>query len=329
MQSANGATGYFNQCNEILVSVTTTGAEGEVSGRIVARAWVDNIQPTQYVRRHYEIVPAENAEGAEGRVTLYFSQEDFDAFNTVSTTMFLPPLGNVANLLIEKRGGESSDGTGHPNTYPGAVETISDDDVVWNEEAQRWEISFDVNGFSGFFVKTTTSPLPVRWISFEGDTEKNRLATLYWKAEETNTNYYEIEKSFDGRSFYGIAQVPAAGHGIATYYFTDPQRLNGMAYYRIRQVDIDGTFSYSSIISLINPGRSVVSAYPNPIRDQLTLETTGQNIGTIFSLVNLLGVEVRKIKLTDEKTVIGLSDLVPGIYLLRRDQNTVLKLIKD
>jgi minor extracellular serine protease Vpr len=95
---------------------------------------------------------------------LYFSQQEFNDFNAVnSTDLPTSPSDNsgISNVLIEKRGGTSNNGSGLPNTYTGTVSTINptDTDVLWNTAQSRWEITFDVTGFSGFFLKTTSGNL--------------------------------------------------------------------------------------------------------------------------------------------------------------------------
>lgn len=84
-----------------------------------------------------EITPADENEAAAGtgKVTLYFAQEDFDAFNLINPAATLPD-----NLLIKKRSGTSTGDTGLPSTYPGSPENLSDVETVWNSSAQRWRL---------------------------------------------------------------------------------------------------------------------------------------------------------------------------------------------
>jgi hypothetical protein len=115
--------------------------------------------------------------------------------------------GGIARLLIEKRGGESASGTGHPGSYLVDIQTIDDLGVAWNSEAERWEVTFQTTGFSGFFVKITDNPLPVRWISFEGRLNDQQNAQLQWKVYEQDVSYYEIERSGNARDFTKVMRV--------------------------------------------------------------------------------------------------------------------------
>ena len=137
---------------------------GTISGNTTAKLFFESAQPTNFVSRHYEIMPASNGNTATGSVTLYFTQAEFNAFNAVNS-LKLPtgPSDNdgITNLLIESRLGTGSNSTGLPSTYSGSVQTINpaDADVVWSSVANRWEITFNTTGFGGFFLKTTTSSL--------------------------------------------------------------------------------------------------------------------------------------------------------------------------
>ncbi len=115
-----------------------------------------------FVQRHYQITPATGAATATARVTLYFTQAEFDAFNAhAGATLKLPlnagDAGGKANVRIGKYPGNSSDNSGLPATYTGAAEVIDPDDaaIVFNATDNRWEISFDVDGFSGFILQTS------------------------------------------------------------------------------------------------------------------------------------------------------------------------------
>jgi len=111
-----------------------------------------------FVRRHYEITPLQNASTAKATITLYFTQQDFTEFNAYRPDDNNLPTGpddaiGKANLRVYKYGGNSV-GSHHPVDYADAGIEINPDDnnIVWNSVEELWEVSFDVTGFSGFFV---------------------------------------------------------------------------------------------------------------------------------------------------------------------------------
>ncbi|MGJ7033618.1 RCC1 domain-containing protein [Niabella hirudinis] len=195
--------------------------QGAAAGPVTAKVWVAASQPAQYVKRHYEIAPAT---AAGGRVTLYFTNQEFKDFNSQNPALLLPDADDPAtitarkaNLMIEKRSGTSSDGSGRPASYAGAIETINpnDADIVWNSTANYWELHFDVTDFSGFFVKTITSVLPVRFGATTAVLKDNQLHINWTTLSETNSSHFEIEASEDGQTFTKIATVSsrtADGH---------------------------------------------------------------------------------------------------------------------
>lgn len=100
-------------------------------------------------------------------------------------------------------------------------------------------------------LKITGTPLPVNLISFSG-VRNNGNDHLFWTtAAEKNTRQFEIEYNADASSFKNISIIPAAGNSTVTqrYNFTH-QNINSDAWYRLKIVDMDGSFSYSNIIKL-------------------------------------------------------------------------------
>jgi hypothetical protein len=134
--------------------------------RSVVDASVQTYNGTPYVQRHYDVVPATNAGTAKAIVTLYFTQQEFDNYNAhPGHGPDLPknPADetNKANLRIYQFHGEST--TFIPGSYSGLGVIINPDDakIVWNSSAACWEVTFDVNGFSGFFAASVGFIKPV------------------------------------------------------------------------------------------------------------------------------------------------------------------------
>ena len=129
---------------------------------------------------------------------------------------------------------------------------------------------------SGTSILTSTrtgppvpAPLPVELVSFTGKLDKLNISVLQWAtATERNTAYFGLERSFNGVTFSEIGQVAAAGSSTQrlSYEWSDPQHVTKLTYYRLRQVDRDGTVAYSSMVSLapIYPIIQLIEVYPNP-----------------------------------------------------------------
>ncbi len=208
---------YFEKDCRLICGVRQTNNYGTgtqaMGNSITTRVWVDD-RIGYSVKRHYQITPAFNATTTTGSVSLYFTQEEFDEFNAVATNLKKLPTGpgdaaGRANLLVEKRSGVSADGSGSPASYPGAAENINpaDADIIWDAGNRRWEVRFNVTGFSGFWVKTTDRPLPVTFGSIAARLQGGSLWVDFTSEKETNNHHYEIEASTDGKTFKKIGEL--------------------------------------------------------------------------------------------------------------------------
>ncbi|MBL7728201.1 MAG: hypothetical protein JNM68_10960, partial [Dinghuibacter sp.] len=153
---------FRNGCEAIAHVNPAPYSNTSIFGQVTVSVWFENTQPAQFVKRHYEILPPVEIESREGAVTLFFTQAEFDAFNAVNTVK-LPTNPNdaagKANLRITKRDSASSDGSGLPHTYAGNFGCIDppDNGIVWDSIQKRWELSFRVTGFGGFWVGTSNT----------------------------------------------------------------------------------------------------------------------------------------------------------------------------
>jgi hypothetical protein len=114
-------------------------------------------------------------------------------------------------------------------------------------------------------------PLPIELISFTGKPEDNAVLLQWITASEINNNYFTLERSVDGLSFETIAIIASKAEfgnssSLLQYSFPDMNPVNGLAYYRLKQTDFDGTFSHSDLIA-IQPEISEAidfKLFPNP-----------------------------------------------------------------
>jgi uncharacterized protein affecting Mg2+/Co2+ transport len=334
----------------IIATVASQGAS-PVTGDITAKAWIETGVPTfggdPFVARHYEITPQQNAASATGRVTLYFSQEEFNAFNAApSSTLDLPSNADdgagKANLRIGKYSGTSNNGTGLPGSYPSIASTIidpADSDIIWNDTFKRWEVTFDTEGFSGFVVQTSTVPLPVRLVSFTAKTEGNSISLKWQIADAVNVSHFEVERSNDAKGFEYVGKVNFV-EGTENYAFTDGQPLSGtdgQTYYRLKMVDADGTYAYSKVANVRFDHANIAYVYPNPSKDHFTVLLPEFNGKTgVLKLVNASGETVLSEPFTvvnDEVSMdLKRSRLAEGIYTIRLDlgkETRQFKLVKS
>lgn len=334
VQSTQNTNTIYGGCGDLIALVNTTN--GTASGSTTAKVWIETTQPAQFVRRHYEIEPNTNGSAT---VTLYFTQADFDAFNAVNTTK-LPtgPTDNTgkANLYIEKRGGTSNNNTGMPGTYSGTITTIQPTlgNIVWNASQSRWEITFAVSSFSGFFVKSTSTTLPLTLLNFSGNKQSNGAVSLQWQtANEENLHQFQVQLGTAPGSFTTIGSVtPDNSTGPNTYTYTDNTPwTTGTRYYRLATVENDGLITYSTIVAFGNTnGNSQVTVYPNPARDMVTIVADDPSVLHLTALLcDVTGRVVRKLQLDNQYTQVNIAGLNPGIYILSFANGSSIRILKQ
>jgi hypothetical protein len=328
---------FFNAC--ALISKIVPSGASAVSGNVTSRVWIESGVPVYvgqpFVARHYQITPATNAATATGTITLYFTQAEFDAFNAApGSTLNLPtgPTDNVGknNLRIGKYSGSSNDGTGLPGSYTSGAIVIdpADANIVWNATGNRWEITFDVTGFSGFIVQTFAGVLPVNLTSFTARVNNNNVQ-VQWKTEaEMNNDYFEVERSNDGHTFTAIGKVSGNnGNGVQHYSLIDNNAalLNiPQVYYRLKIVSTTGETEYSNIITLPlqTPASPIVNVTPNPFTSQLKVTVQmpeAARVAIRLSDINGQVLKTEYVSAPKGRSIIpvpGVANLVQGIYIL-------------
>lgn len=306
-----------------------------VSGPTTVKLWIESSQPANYVERHYEITPLNNAATASGKITLFFTQAEFDAFNAVNSDKLPTSASDAqgkANLRIHKYSGASSDGSGLPSSYTNGSVLLdpADDDIVWNSVASRWEVSFSVTGFSGFFVETVGTLLPLHWLSITGKLNGNNQPEINWSVEETNVAEYVVEKTTDRMNYTAIGTEAGKGNGRNNYSYTEPAALQGIAYYRIKQIDADGKASYSSSIRLSETSQaSFLTIYPNPVRDAVSISVAPDMMRSKLQLMDVSGRVLKELMITNTAFTLDMSDLSAGVYFLKSANGQRQKLVKE
>ena len=167
-------------------------------------------------------------------------------------------------------------------------------------------------------------PLPVELVAFVAEAQ-GQAARLNWStASEKNSARFEVERSAAGRRFGRIGEVAAQGSSTTAvaYSYLDREAVQVavLVYYRLRQVDQDGTFSYSPVRSVaFKQLAPAFDLYPNPALAAITLDLTRVPAGTFhLTVVDGLGRTVRQLEVMGATTrTLDLSELAIGTYLVR------------
>ncbi len=185
----------------------------------------------------------------------------------------------------------------------------------------------DLTGFSDFTAGLTAAPLPVQLVSFTATAQGSTAVRLAWAtASELNSARFEVERSLDGVAFSQIGQVAAAGNSPTahTYGLTDATLPGtGILYYRLRQVDFNGTATYSPVRSITMPYSALeLALYPNPTHTAATL--AGAKAGATVQVFDALGrlVYATTAEATGTAALALPAGLPTGVYLVRSGSQT-------
>lgn len=221
-----------------------------------------------------------------GRWSLYEPRDFYVRTNIVAAEYFIdtdPGVGNAIPLPV----GALSDTISFTATIPTGILSVDTHFVFIRTK--------DIKGLWSLYEPRqfiiSDNPLPVVWLSFDGE-RKDDDALLTWvTASEINCSRFEVERMFSGTShtneYIKIGEVSGNGNTNVQheYHFTDYNvNHKGICYYRIKQIDFNGDYIYSRVVSVnFNSMEPVIKLYPNPSSEYFTLDVAG-NSSDILSL---------------------------------------------
>jgi hypothetical protein len=171
-------------------------------------------------------------------------------------------------------------------------------------------------------VSNAGAPLPVTLVSFTAQPQGADALLRWATASEKNNDRFEVESSPDGRTFRRIGLVP--GHGTSTqlhtYQLVDPAIARygaSLVYYRLRQVDVDGTATYSPVRTVAVPLAASLALFPNPTRAAATL--VGASPGVAVGVYDAVGRRVlaATADATGTAALALPAGLAAGVYVVR------------
>jgi hypothetical protein len=160
-------------------------------------------------------------------------------------------------------------------------------------------------------------PLPVSFLGFEAKKLANSIQLTWKVAGEENLLRYEVERSEDGHNFTTIGSVTRSGKD--TYTYSDVNNSD-LAYYRIRNIEKDGSYKFSSIARVAN-GKTemVLKSFPQPVQNDFTLQHSTVTGRAFIHICTVDGHIVRSVipATGSIQTTLNVSGLQAGIYMLR------------
>ena len=329
-------------CNLIAKVLPSGGAA--VAGKIKTCATLDvtqqyfNAQP--YVQRHYDIEPSVSPSTATGTITLYFTDAEFDLYNTTNPVWpKLPTVANggngspyLGNVKVTQFHGVGSTNPTKPGFYPGTTALITPVTTFYN--GSFWELTFNVTGFSGFYVHTNVynAPLPVV-VNYLTGRRQGSNHLLNWKVTCATSPRatMTLERGADARNYTGIYTITAdAARCNQPFDYTDANPLTGMNYYRLKIVDVDGKVTYSTTVALLNAvkGFDIVSIAPNPVvADNFKLNVASAQSSKME--LTIFDMQGRLVNRQSISVIAGYNSLPINVASLQAGTYTIQAIIAD
>lgn len=234
------------------------------------------------------------------------------------------------------------------NSNSGTVDNLTDlrvsrwDGSAWSDAGQASTtgtttdgtiLSNSVSSFSPFNLGSSSAnnPLPITLVKFTA-TPEGKVVKLNWTtASEINNDYFTIERTRDNSSFDIVTTADGAGNSTSSlsYSATDEKPLSGTSYYRLKQTDFDGNFTYSQLVAVtFAPTKfELISIKPNPINDLTTVSFNADaNDIVSIKIYNTSGQQVFvQEKLTQDgvnQFILNVSEYKKGMYFLHLENSS-------
>ncbi|OQP62041.1 hypothetical protein A3860_29235 [Niastella vici] len=168
-----------------------------------------------------------------------------------------------------------------------------------------------------------TGTLPVTWLYFNATQKSDKVVLTWGTSAEINSEYFIVERSENGAAFSEAGRVAASGNhnGSANYSFTDAVPVQQKWFYRLKQTDKDGVYSFSKIVT-VQPGeQEVARLQPNPVQTNFRVQLPDNSAPAILVIYNAAGIQVHKQTISNGQTV-NAQSLTAGMYYLQVQQGS-------
>lgn len=265
---------------------------------------------------HYDITPT-GGSGYNYGISLIADSAQFGTVAGTNNTRIARYTGTNWNLIAAS----------NASAITGTMQTVSANQSVF-----------------GIFTGTDalSNPLPVTFTSLAANKQKNDVIVSWITATEINNKGFEVERSVDGKMFKFAGFVKGAGNSnkTQTYRLSDANAFGlsnaSVLYYRLKQVDFDGQFSYSEMVSVGDDValNNEVSVYPNPFANEFTITLNTSNSG--MASIDIMNIQGKVVSTKIVSVVAGLNNfpitenasLQAGVYFVRTTLNGEVKTMK-
>lgn len=333
-------------------SNNSNGTPGGKGGGIVFINAGGNITGTGIIQSNGESVPttgtAGNGDGCGGG-------------GGGGTIIVYTKNATISNLTINAVGGQGGNHAIAAVNYPetegpggsgggGYIALTSSSNITYNVVAgaagssnSTLYANFTANGATrgGAGISNGTAPtnpysgtntLPVELLNFNGKIIDTGIELNWATASEINNDYFELERSSNGKDFERLAEVDGGGttHTLQRYTYIDKRPYNGVNYYRLKQVDTDGKFENFGPVSVNNTAKLGVAlkidqVFPNPIVSNAEMAITSSKSGELrLTIISMNGEIIEKENFevssgSNSLPIKAARTLASGAYIFRID----------
>lgn len=162
------------------------------------------------------------------------------------------------------------------------------------------------------------STLPIELLDFTAEKQGNGVDIKWVTASETNNDYFIVQRSSDGITFENVTIIDGAGNSTSMLYYgiRDEHPYNGTSYYRLKQVDFNGTFEYSPARA-VTFDETTVLVYPNPTANgNITIYNNNQQVNEVA----VYSADMKLVKTNkyyrETNPIVNIEDVADGTYFL-------------
>lgn len=260
---------------------------------------------------------------ATGAWQFSWTYQTFDSYNDAQYDIAYVIINGVRTQLSNNTGAVTQNGTYMGTSIPANSTIAFLIDATDNIEG-RAELTI-----SGFIPPGGITTLPVNFSAVKA-TSFDEMVRIDWStSSETNNSYFEVERLQENNNYTSIGTVKAGTNNntLQHYYFEDKQPLPGINYYRVKQVDIDGKYSYSIIVLAKWNNDTGIRTWGNPVNNILRVQVpTSKPVA--LQLYNMTGSLLNTWNISNNQVQsFDISHLAAGMYMLKTSDGTMTKKI--
>ena len=314
-------------------AVAEINANGNLLGNVNVSLFVRDGAPREdasghlYLNRNVTITPQNTVlnPGTKVDVRLYIGNSELNNLVSAQNSSGISSgVQSIDDLALFKSASNTCSSALQPN---GAISYTVE---PWNSD---FVFSTSLTSFSTFYFGPKQNALPVKLAAFNSTLNAEDGLLNWVTSEQFNVSHFEIERAWDGKSFVTLGSINAdSKNDKGSYSFRDKnvteQSIDDLVYYRLKMIDLDGTYSYSRITNLkLPPSAAFASIYPNPVWNQLNVKLKKSEAES-WQISDISGRTIFDGQILTQNFSIPIRKLSPGAYFLQLHSAATSKIIR-